>query len=257
MGRRADSDSCQTVPRPVAALALDYSSGAIDPPHAHPRAQLIHATRGVMQVTAMAASWIIPPGRALWLPAQTIHEVRCRGDVSLRTLYIDEATAGVPLPRQAQVIAVSDLLTELILEATELPLEYDQEGRDERIMTLILDEILRMPVLPLGLVMPVDDRLRRICASLLADPSDDRDLDDWAREAGMGRRTLTRRFRLETGMGFGAWRQQLRLLEGMSRIATGQSVTDAALDAGYQSPSAFTSVFSKSLGVPPSKYRLR
>lgn len=150
-----------------------------------------------------------------------------------------------------------DLLTELILEAIALPLEYDRDGRDGRIMSLILDEIQRMPVLPLSLVMPADQRLRRICAALLENPGDRSDLDQWARRAGMARRTLTRRFRAETGMGFGAWRQQLRLLEGLSRIATGQSVTAAALDAGYHSPSAFTAAFGSNLGASPSKYRTR
>ena len=257
MGHIITSADHQTVPRPIAALALDYKASTFEPPHAHPRAQLLHATSGVMQITTAAASWIIPPGRALWLPALTVHEVRCRGDVSFRTLYIDEAAAGVTLPKQAQVIAVSDLLTELILEAIALPLEYDREGREGRIMTLILDELQRMPVLPLSLMMPTDPRLRRICTALLEEPGDQSDLDQWARRAGMARRTLTRRFRAETGMGFGEWRQQLRLLEGLSRIVTGQSVTGAALDAGYHSPSAFTAAFASNLGAPPSKYRSR
>lgn len=255
--RDITSTDHQTAARPVTALALDYKASTFEPPHAHPRAQLLHATSGVMQITTAAASWIIPPGRALWLPAFTIHEVRCRGDVSFRTLYIDAEMAGVALPKQAQVIAVSDLLTELILEAIALPLEYDRKGRDGRLMSLILDEIQRMPVLPLSLVMPDDPRLRRVCAALLENPGDQSDLDQWARKAGMARRTLTRRFRAETGMGFGEWRQQLRLLEGLSRIVTGQSVTGAALDAGYHSPSAFTAAFASNLGVPPSKYRSR
>lgn len=256
-GRNITSADHQTVARPVAAMALDYKASTFEPPHAHPRAQLLHATSGMMQITTDAASWIIPPGRALWLPAFTVHDVRCRGDVSFRTLYIDEAAAGVALPKQAQVVAVSDLLTELILEAIALPLEYDRDGRDGRIMTLILDELQRMPILPLNLVMPADPRLRRVCAALLEDPGDRSDLDQWARRAGMARRTLTRRFRAETGMGFGEWRQQLRLLEGLSRIVTGQSVTGAALDAGYHSPSAFTAAFASNLGAPPSKYRPR
>jgi len=256
-GRNITSADHQTVARPVAAMALDYKASTFEPPHAHPRAQLLHATSGMMQITTDAASWIIPPGRALWLPAFTVHDVRCRGDVSFRTLYIDEAAAGVALPKQAQAVAVSDLLTELILEAIALPLEYDRDGRDGRIMTLILDELQRMPILPLNLVMPADRRLRRVCAALLEDPGDRSDLDQWARRARMARRTLTRRFRAETGMGFGKWRQQLRLLEGLSRIVTGQSVTGAALDAGYHSPSAFTAAFASNLGAPPSKYRPR
>ena len=39
----------------------------------------------------------------------------------------------------------------------------------------------------------------------------------------MGRRTFTRAFRGETGMSFAAWRQQVRLIEALSLLATGSS----------------------------------
>lgn len=192
MNRSTISATYQNVARPVAAMAVEYPSGAVEPPHTHPRAQLIYATSGVMYVTTDDSSWILPPGRALWLPAFTTHAVRFRGDVSFRTLYVKESVVDSPLPRQGQAIAVSNLFAALILEAIELPIEYDDHGREDRVMTLILDEIQRMPVLPLSLPMPTNDRLRRICSLLLQDPTSQHDLGDWAREAGMGRRTLTR-----------------------------------------------------------------
>jgi AraC-like DNA-binding protein len=70
----------------------------------------------------------------------------------------------------------------------------------------------------------------------------------------MGRRTLTRRFRQETGVSLVAWRQHVRLLESLSRLSMGQPVTNVALDVGYESLSAFTTVFQKTFGVPPSRY---
>jgi AraC-like DNA-binding protein len=58
----------------------------------------------------------------------------------------------------------------------------------------------------------------------------------------------------ETRMTFGKWRQQLRLLHAMQRLASGEKVTGAALDAGYNSPSAFISMFKKQLGATPTRY---
>jgi AraC-like DNA-binding protein len=79
-------------------------------------------------------------------------------------------------------------------------------------------------------------------------------LEQWARSAGASGRTLARLFRRETGMSFGAWRQQARLIEALTRLGAGEPVTHVALDLGYDSPSAFTAMFRRSLGVTPSRY---
>lgn len=71
---------------------------------------------------------------------------------------------------------------------------------------------------------------------------------------GASGRTLARLFRREIGMTFGAWRQQARLIEALARLGTGEPVTHVALDLGYESPSAFTAMFRRSLGVTPSRY---
>ena len=102
--------------------------------------------------------------------------------------------------------------------------------------------------------MPRDRRLRRVCDQIVADPADQRDLDDLVRVAGMGRRTFTRAFRQETGMAFAMWRQQVRLMAAISMLAEGKSITTIAFEVGYESPSSFTAMFHRVLGVPPSHY---
>jgi AraC-like DNA-binding protein len=37
-------------------------------------------------------------------------------------------------------------------------------------------------------------------------------------------------------------------------VAEGEKITEAALEAGYSSPSAFISVFRKTMGTSPSRY---
>ena len=130
-------------------------------------------------------------------------------------------------------------------------------GREGRIIRLLIDEIEAMPNAPYHAPMPKDRRLLRVCREILADPSDQRDLDDWAHVAGMGRRTFTRLFREETGMGLAVWRQQIRLMEALSLLASGRPITTVAFDVGYESPSAFTAMFHRAFGVPPSQYRVR
>jgi len=55
-------------------------------------------------------------------------------------------------------------------------------------------------------------------------------------------------------MTLGKWRQQLRLMQAMRLLAEGAKVTHAALEAGYGTPSAFISMFRKSLGTTPARF---
>ncbi len=238
--------------RAVCGLTDEYPAGFIDPKHSHDRIQVLYACSGVMSVVTASMSFVIPPQRAVWLPAGVEHEVSCRGPVSLRTLYIDPAYdrgAG-----HCRVIEVSDFLKALILEVVGFDHEYDVAGREGRIVGVLMDEIATMPSAPYRAPMPTDPRLLRVCKAVLAEPADPRDVDDWANLAGMGRRTFTRAFKRETGMGLAVWRQQVRLMEALSLIASGQPVTTVAFDVGYDSPSAFTAMFRRAFGVPPSMY---
>ena len=122
-------------------------------------------------------------------------------------------------------------------------------------MALLLDEIAAMPALPLNAPLPQDARLARLCTSLFHEPQRQGDLDAVAAQAGISRRTFTRLFRAQTGLGFAQWRQQARLLAAVARLADGQPVTRVALDLGYASPSAFTAAFRRVLGEVPSAYQ--
>ena len=54
-------------------------------------------------------------------------------------------------------------------------------------------------------------------------------------------------------MTFALWRQKARLLDSLRRIAEGSSVTDAALDSGYFSVSAYIAAFKTTFGTTPGK----
>jgi AraC-like DNA-binding protein len=246
------SDEVLSSDRPVIALQDEYPAGYTDPMHSHDHVQILYASAGVMAVRTPDVSFVIPPQRAIWLPAGTRHEVSCRGPVSLRTLYLPEPADGKP--GGCRVFEVSNLLKALILEVVGFPPLYDVAGREGRIIALLLEEMALMPNAPYHVTMPADRRLLRVCNAILAEPADPRDIDDWARVAGMGRRTFTRSFKHETGMGLAVWRQQVRLMEALSLLSTGASITQVAFDVGYDSPSGFAAMFRRTFGVAPSQY---
>ncbi|CAG9239078.1 hypothetical protein PSP6_80265 [Paraburkholderia tropica] len=171
----------------------------------------------------------------------------------MRTLYI-QPDAAQGLPSQCHTVAISDLLRQLIVSAMAITGDYTADSRDGRLMGLLLDELNFLPVLPLHLPLPTHPYLADICQQLLDAPDDKRTLGEWAKVAGVDAKTLQRAFARQVSMTFGQWRQQARLLMALERLATGQSILDVALGMGYDSPSAFTAMFKKQLGVVPSEY---
>lgn len=246
-------DDLEAVPRPVVALARDYPGGHRIAPHRHARAQLVYAASGVMTVTTDGGAWVVPPERAVWMPAGVTHAIDCAGSLAMRTLYVRSDAAPDP-PGGCRVVNVSPLLRELILHAVAMPALYDEAGPDGRVAAVILDQLRALPAAPLHLAMPSDRRLRRVAEALLADPADGRSLDQWAALAGISARSLARHFLQETGQSFGAWRQQARLLTALAWLAEGRSVTATALDLGYESPSAFIAMFRRAFGTTPGRY---
>jgi AraC-like DNA-binding protein/mannose-6-phosphate isomerase-like protein (cupin superfamily) len=238
---------------PVAAAATEYVHNHRIPPHYHRKAQLLFAIAGTMTVSTERGIWVVPPNRAVFVPAEMTHEVRATGRLSMRSLFIrPDAIPG--LPADCCVIGVPPLLRELILHALTLPPHYPPDGPEARLMLVLLDQLRRLEVAPLHLPMPADRRLRRIAETLTADPADGRGLEEWGRSIGASSRTLARLFVAETGLSFREWRQQVRLLSALTRLARKQPVTTVALDLGYESPSAFIAMFRRALGRTPSRY---
>jgi AraC-like DNA-binding protein/quercetin dioxygenase-like cupin family protein len=244
----------QKVPRAVAAMPKDFAAGFKIEPHSHERAQLIYATAGTMRVATRDDMWVVPPQRALWMPPGVGHSIVMASDVTMRTLYLRDDAAAF-MPNACRVLGVSPLLRELIVRATELPMQYDERGPAGHVIALILSELRGLQSLPLQLPMPRDAKLNQLCHALLDAPGDQRPLEAWAATINTSARTLARHFQSETGLSFGAWRQQARVLEAMGRLANGAPVTQVALDLGYESVSAFSAMFRRASGASPSAWR--
>lgn len=241
------------VQRPLIALGNDFPDGHELLPHQHRRHQLLYCAAGTALVSTADGSWIIPPECALWTPGGVVHEVRMLGDVSMRTLYLEPgAIAG--MPARCEVLAISAFMRSLMLEAIDLPVEYDPASRAGALMTLIQHEIQQLPVQPLALPMPAHPNLLALCRAFLTRPTPHETIGAWSTALGMSRRAFTRLFRQETGTSFAAWRQQACLLAALPRLIAGAPVTLVALDLGYDNPAAFTAMFKRSLGLSPRNY---
>ncbi len=243
----------EALPVPVVAYARDLRPGESIPPHSHRRAQLVHASSGVMTVTTGSGAFVVPPQRAVWMPAEVSHRIDAHGEVAMRTVYV-ATSAPAPLPKEVSVLQVTPLLRELILAAVAAPANYAPESRTGRLMAVLLDQLTALSVAPLALPMPRERRLATVVDGLMADPADGRTLAQWAEVSGASQRTLARLFLDQTGLSFGDWRQQRRLLKALELLATGTPVTVVAQEVGYDSASAFTVMFRRALGTVPGRY---
>jgi AraC-like DNA-binding protein/quercetin dioxygenase-like cupin family protein len=237
----------------IRALAWDYPPGAKLPVHYHDWAQLIYASRGVMSVHTEAGAWVVPAQRAVWVPAEVRHRIDMSGAVAMRTLYLSPALEPFAL-RDCAVLNVAPLLRELILHAVERAPLHADVPQEARVIGMILDQLEALPAAPLAVPAPRDPRAQRAADWLRRNPSDGASLERIARRAGASKRTLERLFQRETGMSFGAWRQQVRLMQALELLAAGEPVTSVALSVGYESTSAFIARFREVLGTTPGRY---
>jgi transcriptional regulator GlxA family with amidase domain len=134
----------------------------------------------------------------------------------------------------------------------ELPLLYDERGPEARLMRLMLDEVAALPPQPLGLRMPRDPRLQRLCELVLRDLSAGCRVARLGAAVGLSERSVIRLFPKETGLSFRRWQAQARLLKAYELFDARQSVTRVALELGYSSPAAFGKMFRRTLGKPPT-----
>ncbi|NBF02528.1 helix-turn-helix domain-containing protein [Pseudomonas sp. Fl5BN2] len=253
--RHIDIDPYENTPRDAVVTANDYADGQHFAEHQHRRGQFAYAASGVISVFTDQGNWVVPPQRAIWVPAGVSHAMHMSAPVTMLNTYVRaRAVRRLGLPGHCQVVEVSELLRQLLLRAMDIPALYAKDGVQGQVMNLLLHEIAAMAPLPLNAPLPSEPRLEKACRALLEQPSLELGIDEMARRAGMSRRTFTRLFRQHTGISFVEWRQQACLLAAVVRLGHGDPVTLVATDLGYSSPSAFSSVFRKVLGETPSRY---
>jgi AraC-like DNA-binding protein len=234
--------SVATFPMP-AGLVFDW--------HTHFDHQLAWAASGVLTVRTRLTAWVLPPTRALWIPAGIPHETLSgRGTVTMRSAYVRPDRSPLSWTEPTPV-AASPLLAELIGYLETSGLSAVRRGNAEAVLTDLLEPV---PMTTIEVRMPAGEPARGIAVALSAAPADGRTLAEWGREVGASERTLARAFLTGTGMSFGRWRTLLRLQAALPALAAGEPVGNVARHAGYESASAFVAAFRRETGRTPAAF---
>ncbi|WP_230976294.1 AraC family transcriptional regulator [Pseudothauera nasutitermitis] len=253
--------------RPVRAKARQLSAATQVIPHSHAWAQMSISTTGVIRLSVPTGTYIVPPSRAVWIPPEVEHTVTMVEDADLRTLYFHQPAGccgpGVPPGeeepwRRCRVLHVSELLRALVREMPSVPddvaLPAEALRREALLSALILEEMRTAHAVRLGVDLPRDKRLRALCEAVLADPTRHETLDGWARDTGASPRTVARLFRQELGSTFSQWRQQVILAKAVALAAGRRPINQIAAELGYNSPSAFSAMVRRAVGMSPARF---
>lgn len=228
----------------------------IFPMHTHGWNQFVYATSGTMIVTVAEAWYVITPEQAIWVPTGVQHTTGALNGAEFRNLYVADVP-GLAMPVTCTVFSITPLMRALIVELEAAGLRGEAQTYIDALNALIRAQLQRLPVQDFHLPWPHSPVLHQLCEALYARPADDRSVEAWGRELGLSSRTLLRRFEAEVGLTLREWRHRLRLFLALEWLCAGRTVTDIALDLGYASTSAFSYMFRREMGCPPSAWLRR
>ena len=259
-----------TADRPVRAKLRVLCRDTQVLPHQHDWAQLAVSTTGTLHLRVPHATFVVPPGRALWIPPRVEHTVTLVETAELRTLYIYQAPgqcgpadggSAQAIWQHCRVLEVSELMRALACDlsttaddaAPPSAADTAHSVRERHVSALLLDELRRATQLHLRVDMPRDKRLQHLCSAVLQDPVAHASLQAFAHDSGASLRTVARLFRQELGCTYLQWRQQVILAKAVQLGASGLPIGQIAAELGY-TPSAFSAMVHRAVGVSPARF---
>jgi AraC-like DNA-binding protein/mannose-6-phosphate isomerase-like protein (cupin superfamily) len=239
------------------AIAVESHSVAVATewePHVHTAHELVWVRHGTLTARVGAQVFTVSEGFGLWLPAGQEHAGRLTSGVELYDAFFapgqtppGQTPPGLDVPT---VVAMVPVLQALLVHLARPDLDPAARGRAEAVVLDVLEPSDRQ----LAVRLPADDRVDTIVEALLADPADERSLDEWAHTSGTSARTITRVFRATTGLSFAQWRRAVRVHRSLELLGSGLAVQDVADELGYAHPGTFIDAFRRVMGTTPGVF---
>lgn len=234
---------------PSIVIPLDTATGISL--HSHPQHQLAWAPDGVLVMAVDDSRWVVQRSRALWLPGGTPHSVTPNLPCAMLSLYFDPDECPLTW-RRPTVVDATGLVGPLLTHLVSLPKK--PTAQRDRANAVLWDLLKPLSVTTIPTVLPTDPLARKVALSIRDNPADKRGLPEWGREVGASARTLSRRFREQTGNSFERWRTLERLNAALPLLGAGAPITRVARQVGYNTASAFIAAFRREVGTTPAAY---
>lgn len=257
-----DTDgSAPTMVAPLRCVRRSHLAKTDVQSHYHPWVQIVFCTRGIIRVAMEHASYTVPPWNAVWIPAGVAHTTAVVDTADLHALYL--LADPIPGREQSPMLTALSCFDERVIEVgillqglvTALTKEEPAAGdRYDALCRLTLMELLRAPIVAIGITLPSERRLRAFCDAFLQKPSLELSMGVLSKHAGASVSTIARLFQSELGTSFVEWRKQVLLAHSLTLATRGLTVTQIAFELGYSNPSAFTFMVTQLVGISPSKF---
>lgn len=222
------------------------------PLHQHRKGQLILALHGAITCEVENALWMVPPQFAVWVPGEVPHSNRATPQAELCFLFIEPGAAK--MPAHCCTLKISPLVRELILTLAQRDENARLMPETQRLIQVLFDELPQQPEQQLQLPVSTHPKIRLMVEMMEAEPAQWQTLSQWASRFAMSERNLARLVVKETGLNFRRWRHQLQLILALQMLVRGLNVQQVALSLGYDSTTAFITMFRKGLGQTPGRY---
>ncbi|WP_417805969.1 AraC family transcriptional regulator [Thalassospira lucentensis] len=237
-------------PKPISFRSVQYDADSLLSERRQPWFKLGYALRGVMDVHVDGRHLLCPPRFATWIPANALHSCRNRQNCEFVSVYIDSSLCA-DMPKHPCTLVLSPLIKSILADFASREVTVPETPQDHRLVRVLMDQLIIAPRKKSYLPTSDEPDLKPVIDALLASPGDRRSLGDWAMLLGVTERTLSRRFHREIGLSFSEWRQRLKLVASLSMLEDGMSVTRISQELGYNSASAFISMFKRLSGASP------
>jgi AraC-like DNA-binding protein len=218
--------------------------------HSHHEHELLWSPTGNVTVQAQDNLWLVPPVLGVWVPAGTRHRVRAKAGARTIATYVNPDLVDVPWTA-VMGISLSPALRELVLHNHH---ELMPDEARLRLQRTIVDLMVPVQAASVDIPMPQQPDLLGVARQIIADPADDRTVDEWAATLNVSGRTLMRRFQVETGFSLTRWRILVRVRVALIDLAAGRTVAAVSRRLGYANPSTFIDLFRSVTGHTPAAY---
>ena len=244
----------EELPSPVLFGIARLDGPTSYPTQSHNWGEFVYSFSGVIELAIGNRQYLAPPHYGIWLPPQAEHFASTRSE-ALYCLVRIAPDRCERMPREACTLAVGPLIRAILSELMDRRVECPDTPEDERLMLVLVDQLIRAPQHRSYLPTSDDPALGRVLQALREQPSDNRSLAEWATQVHSTERTLSRRCQRDLGMSFAEWRQRLRLVRALAMLEEGAAVQSVALELGYSTASAFIAMFHRMMGMTPEELR--
>ena len=154
--------------------------------HTHDKHQVAWAPTGVLMVRTGSTAWVLPPTRALWIPAGIRHETLSTSSATMQAVYVRPHLCPISWT-DCTPVAAGTLFAELIGYLSSPDLDPAARARGEAVVVDLLHPVTMATI---EVPMPREERAREVAEALRDSPADNRTLVEWGRDVGASDRTL-------------------------------------------------------------------